>query len=326
MTAVVEETKTTPAIPKAARVRPGAPWHLRAWAFVVDVLPGVAVVATMALVFMTVPVRGVWWWVCAVVAGLVILLVLVNRLLLPTVVGWSLGRANVNIAVFRRDGTAVGPWRLLVRELAHLLDTTSLFLGWLWPLWDRRRRTFADLLLRTEVRVVEKGALPQRVRRLNIVMVLAATSLCLIGAATSYVVVYRHERAIKQASDQIRAQGPKMVVEMLSYDPKTMRDDFARAQSLTTDRYRQQLINQQEAVQKHPVLNQYFVTNDAVLGSATPDRASMLLFLRGERGLASEQRYITATVRVSFAKTANGRWRVDDLTVVTKPKPAAGGK
>jgi Mce-associated membrane protein len=326
VTAVVEETKTTPAISKPARVRPGAPWHLRAWAFVIDLVPGVAVVATMALVFMTVPVRGVWWWICGVIAGLVILSMMVNRLLLPTVIGWSLGRANVNIAVVRRDGTAVGPWRLLMRDLAHLLDTTSVFLGWLWPLWDQRRRTFADLLLRTEVRVVEERALPQRVWRLNIVMVLAATSLCLIGAATSCVVVYWHERAIKQASDQITAQGPRIVAEMLSYDPKTMRDDFARAQSLTTDKYRQQLIKQQEAVQKHPVLNQYFVANDAVLGSATRDRASMLLFLRGERGLASEQRYITATVRVSFAKAANGHWRVDDLTVVTKPKPAAGGK
>jgi Mce-associated membrane protein len=326
VTAVVEETKTTPAIPKPARVRPGAPWHLRAWALLVDLVPGAAVVATLALVCLTVPARGVWWWFCGVLAGLVILWMLVNRLLLPTVTGWSLGRANADIAVVRRDGTTVGPWRLLVRELAHLLDTASLFVGWLWPLWDQRRRTFADLLLGTEVRVAEQPAPPERVRRLNIVMVLAATSLCLIGAVTSLVVVYWPQHSIKQASDEITAQGPKMVVDMLSYDPKTMRDDFARAQSLTTDKYRQQLIKQQEAVQKHPVLNQYFVTNAAVLGSVTPDRASMLLFLRGERGLAAEQRYITATVRVSFAKAANGHWRVDDLTVVTKPKPAAGGK
>jgi Mce-associated membrane protein len=327
VTAVVEERKTTPPdIPNAAPVRPGAPWHLRAWAFVVDLVPGAVVVATMALVVLTVPVRGVWWWSCGVVAGLVILWMLVNRLLLPAAIGWSLGRANVNIAVVRRDGTAVGPWRLLVRELAHCLDTASLFVGWLWPLWDRRRRTFADLLVGTEVRVVEQPAPPERVRRLNTVLVLAATSLCLIGAATSFAAVYWHQRAVQQASKQIRAQGPKMVVDMLSYDPKTMRDDFARAQSLTTDKYRPQLIKQQETVQKHPVLNQYFVTNDAVLGSPTPDHASMLLFLRGERGPAAEQRYITATVRVSFAKATNGHWRIDDLTVVTKPKPAAGGK
>ena len=32
----------------------------------------------------------------------------------------------------------------------------AVFVGWVWPLWDRRRRTFADLLARTEVQVVEE--------------------------------------------------------------------------------------------------------------------------------------------------------------------------
>lgn len=325
MTVVVDETETVPAIPNAAETRGAAPWRWRAVALVVDLGPGLAVVTAMALTCLTVPALGVWWWMCGVIAGLIILLMLVNRLLLPAVIGWSLGRANVGIAVVRRDGTAVGPWRLLVRELAHLVDTASLFMGWLWPLWDRRRRTFADLLARTEVRAVEQSAPPGRVRRLTAVTVLTATSLCLIGAATSYTVVYWHERAVKHAYDQLMAQGPKMVVEMLSYDPKTMRDDFARAQSLTTDRYRGQLIKQQEAVQKHPVLNQYFVTNGAVLRPMAPTQASMMLFMRGQRGPAAEQRLITATVRVSFIKGGNNQWRVDDLTVLMKPAPAAGG-
>ena len=314
-----------PAIPTTGQAASVAPWHLRAWALVIDLVPGVAVVATLALVFMTVPARGVWWWLCGVVAGLVILAMLVNRLLLPAMIGWSLGRANVCIRVLRRDGTPVGPWRLLARDLAHLLDTASLLLGWLWPLWDSRRRTFADLLSRTEVRVAEQGVPPQRLRRANAIVVLAAMSLSLIGAATSYAVAYRHQRAVDHTGVQLRAQGPKMVEQMLSYDPKTMRTDFARAQSLTTDKYRQQLIKEQEAVQKHPVLNQYWVTNSSI-ESATPDRAAMLLFLRGTRGLPSEQRLITATVRVVFTKGAGGRWQVDDLTVLTKPRPAAGGK
>ena len=95
-----------------------------------------------------------WWWLCVSVGGLAILLMLVNRLLLPTITGWSLGRALFGIAVVRRDGEATGPWGLLLRDLAHLLDTASV-VGWLWPLWDSRRRTFADMLLRTEVRRVE---------------------------------------------------------------------------------------------------------------------------------------------------------------------------
>ena len=47
----------------------------------------------------------------------------------------------------------------------------------------------------------------------------------------------------------------------------------------------------------------------------------MLLFMQGRRGMAPEERYITATVRVRFVKNGDGHWRVDDLTVLTKPKP-----
>jgi Mce-associated membrane protein len=52
----------------------------------------------------------------------------------------------------------------------------------------------------------------------------------------------------------------------------------------------------------------------------------MLLFMQGRRGEGPEQRYITATVRVNFARDADERWRVDDLTVLTKPKPPGNGK
>ncbi|MFT8443416.1 RDD family protein (plasmid) [Bifidobacterium fermentum] len=34
--------------------------------------------------------------------------------------------------------------RMGVREIAHLADFTSLFIGFLWPLWDGRGQTFAD--------------------------------------------------------------------------------------------------------------------------------------------------------------------------------------
>ncbi|HZE17818.1 MAG TPA: RDD family protein, partial [Mycobacterium sp.] len=263
MTAVVEETETTPAEPPPSRtvspVKP-APWHLRAGALVVDVLPGVAVVATMALAGLALPTRSVWWWVCCGVGGVAILCIAADRLLLPTVIGWSLGRGLCGIAVVRRDGAPVGPWWLLLRDLAHLLDTASVLVGWLWPLWDSRRRTYADLLVRTEVRPVEQPPQPRRVRRLTAAMVLTAAALCVGGAAMSYLVVYRHNRAVDHTRAQLTTQGPKMVTEMLTYDPKTLREDFAHAQSLTTDKYRQQLVPQQEAVQKaHPVNNQYWV-------------------------------------------------------------------
>ncbi|OBB90240.1 RDD family protein [Mycobacterium sp. 852002-30065_SCH5024008] len=323
MTVVVEK-------PPAAAVQESprkalAPWHVRAGALAVDVLPGTAVVATMALAGFTVPAGGVWWWLCIAVIGVVVLLVLVNRLLLPTVTGWSVGRALFGIGVVRRNGEPIGPWGLLLRDLAHLLDTVSV-VGWLWPLWDSGRRTFADMLLRTEVRRRESAEPAFDVRRWTTVVVLGAAGLCLAGAVMSYAAVFSRDRATDQTRAQLDTQGPKIVAQMLTYDPKSLHDDFNRALSLATDKYRKQLADQQDMVQKgNPVINEYWVTDHAIQ-SASPDRATMLMFMQGRRGAAPDERYISATVRVTFVKAGGGRWLVDDLTVLTKPKPPGNGK
>jgi Mce-associated membrane protein len=322
VTVVVDQIPATQVIAESSQNRL-APWHVRLGAFAVDLLPGFAVVATMALVSFTVPPRGVWWWISISVAGIAFLLVLVNRLVLPTVTGWSLGRSVCGIAVIGRDGKAPGPWRLLLRDLAHLLDTMSLFVGWLWPLWDSQRRTFADMLLGTEVRCVESDV---RARRWAAVAVLTCACVCVAGAAVSYAVVYSRDRAIDQARQQISIQGPKLVAKMLTYDPKTLHDDFARAQSLATDKYRRELVAQQEVVQNgRPVINEYWPIDWSVQ-SATPDSATMLVFMQGRRGEGAEQRYITATVTVNFVEGSDQHWRVDNLTVLAKPKPLGNGK
>lgn len=324
MTLVVEETHTTAAIEESSHSEP-ASWRDRVSAFAMDVLPGAAVIATTVLVFFTVPPRSGWSWTCISVIAIVAVLMIVNRIVLPTITGWSLGRALCGIEVVRRDGAPVGVWGLLLRDLAHLLDTASV-VGWLWPLWDARRRTFADMLLRTEVRRADLRERPRDVRKWAIAAMLTATTLCLDGAAVSYTVVYLRDRATDQTRMQIATQGPKIVAKMLTYDPSSLHDDFARARSLATDRYRGQLAAQQDVVEKgHPVINEYWVT-DSSIQSATPDRATMLLFMQGRRGSVPDERYITASVRVTFAKGKDDQWRVDDLNVLTKPKAPGNGK
>ncbi|OBK56441.1 hypothetical protein A5656_19300 [Mycobacterium gordonae] len=323
MTVVAEDTRTaTQDLPEKAL----APWHVRVAAFSVDVLAGLAVATTMALVSLAVPPHRVWWWVCMVVCALVILAVLVNRLLLPTVTGWSLGRAQFGIAVARRDGREISPWWLLLRDLAHLIDTAALLVGWFWPLWDSQRRTFADMLLRTEVLRVVPHERAEKVRKWTAVALAVAALLCLGGAGVGYGVVYARAQATDRTRAEISTQGPKIVAQMLTYDPKNLKDDFARALNLTTDRYRKNLAAQQEVVEKgHPVINEYWGSTNSVL-EATPNSATMLLFLQGRRGENQDVRYITASVRVKFIRSGDGRWLVDDLTVLAKPKPAGEGK
>jgi Mce-associated membrane protein len=321
VTVLVEETDAAPAVQEPAP-NELAGWLIRAAAFAVDVLPGVAVVATTALVWLAAPPQSLWWWVSISVLVGAALVTMVNRAVLPAILGWSLGRALLGLEVVRPGGAAVGVGRLMSRELAHLLDTLSVCVGWLWPLWDSRKRTFADLLLRTEVHCVAADQRPPDIRRRAAIAVGVAVLLCVGSAAVSVFAIYLPDRAADQTRTAVNAQGPKIVTEMLTYDPKSLKQDFERARSLTTDKYRPELVKQQESVQKgHPAINEYWVTDSTVL-SAARDSATMLLFLQGHRGGDGGDRFITATVRVSLVKGKDGRWLVDNLDVVTKPKPA----
>ncbi|MBA2465113.1 MAG: RDD family protein [Nocardioidaceae bacterium] len=72
--------------------------------------------------------------------------------------GWSIGKQVVGIRLIsEQTGQPLGAGMTFVRLLAHFLDSLACYLGWLWPLWDQKRQTFADKLLRSVV-VVQKKA------------------------------------------------------------------------------------------------------------------------------------------------------------------------
>ena len=68
MTAVLDATPDAPA-DDTTTGGPLASWPARAGAFAVDVLLGVAVIATMALLTLTAPQRGWLWWVFTAAGG-----------------------------------------------------------------------------------------------------------------------------------------------------------------------------------------------------------------------------------------------------------------
>ncbi|SIS10915.1 RDD family protein [Williamsia sterculiae] len=64
--------------------------------------------------------------------------------------GSSLGKQWCDIQIVDTDtGQPIGAIGCLYRTLVHFVDNIALGLGWLWPLWGRRRRTFADMIART---------------------------------------------------------------------------------------------------------------------------------------------------------------------------------
>lgn len=299
-----------------------AGWLPRAGALALDYLFGIALIATMAVLQAASPLYGVLWWVYVTLAVVMLAAMLVNRLVLPVKSGWTLGRAVFGLQVVR-NGEPVDAVRLALRELAHLVDTVALGIGWLWPLWDTRKRTFADLLAGTEVQRAQ-GSSPPRfpARKAAACAVVAVAAVCAAGVGVNYLLVYRHESAVETARAQIDEQGPQLVEQILGYGLETRGADFAHAQTLVTDEYRPRLVEDQlTAAAMPPVNNEYWTVNSAVL-NASPDAASMLLMMQGRRATTNEDaQFITATVRASFEKDADGAWKVSNLEVLTKPRP-----
>ena len=56
----------------------------------------------------------------------------------------------------------------------------------------------------------------------------------------------------------------------------------------------------------------------AAVQSATPDRVTQLALLQGQRGVEGHERFLSATLQVTFAKVGRS-WLVDDVTVVAAP-------
>lgn len=72
--------------------------------------------------------------------------------------GQSIGKKVVGISVRREaDGNVLGFGMAFVRKLAHFLDGVACYIGYLWPLWDAKKQTFADKVCSTVVIVVPKG-------------------------------------------------------------------------------------------------------------------------------------------------------------------------
>ncbi|MFL6021783.1 MAG: RDD family protein [Marmoricola sp.] len=66
--------------------------------------------------------------------------------------GASLGKQMMGIIVIsENDGRPIGAMLTFVRSLVHIVDSLPCYVGYLWPLWDPKRQTFADKIMKTAV-------------------------------------------------------------------------------------------------------------------------------------------------------------------------------
>ena len=75
-----------------------------------------------------------------------------NRAILQGRTGQSWGKQVLNLRLVRMaDGQPMGGGMSFVRDLAHIIDALPCYIGYLFPLWDARRQTFADKIMSTVV-------------------------------------------------------------------------------------------------------------------------------------------------------------------------------
>jgi len=139
-------------LPSSVRALSPAPILMRLLAFFCDLLlllsaVAVAIVGLIALRGPLLLVELAQWG--ALAAGLV---VLVNHIILCSVRGRSVGMALAGIRLMRADGRRISWGRSLLRHtLGYGLAALPLGLGFLWMLWDEKKRGWHDRLSGTWV-------------------------------------------------------------------------------------------------------------------------------------------------------------------------------
>ena len=70
--------------------------------------------------------------------------------------GKSFGKQYVGLKVIgETTGTVIGGGQGIVRYIAHIIDAIPCYVGFLFPLFDAKKQTFADKIIKTVV-VVDK--------------------------------------------------------------------------------------------------------------------------------------------------------------------------
>jgi uncharacterized RDD family membrane protein YckC len=75
-----------------------------------------------------------------------------NRWFLAGTTGQSWGRKALGTRlVAEATGQPIGVGKAFARDIAHLFDTLICYIGWLFPIWDAKRQTISDKIVKTVV-------------------------------------------------------------------------------------------------------------------------------------------------------------------------------
>jgi uncharacterized RDD family membrane protein YckC len=119
-----------------------ASWIQRVGAYLVDIAPIWildAIFFRVTALFWVISLAGLCWTIY-------------NRWYQAGTTGQSLGKKVLNLRlVSEQTGEPIGPLMAFVRDICHIVDAIICYIGFLFPLWDSKRQTLADKIVKTVV-------------------------------------------------------------------------------------------------------------------------------------------------------------------------------
>lgn len=120
-------------------------WPKRAIGYLVDISPNIA----LGIIGNIAGVKNPLYYVCSLLS---LVIWAINRWVLGGPTGQSWGRKAVGTKLVREDnGQPLGIGMTFVRDVCHIVDAVICYVGFLWPLWDGKRQTLADKIIKTVV-------------------------------------------------------------------------------------------------------------------------------------------------------------------------------
>ena len=124
------------------------PWGKRVAATLIDGLPAGAIMGFGALAAAGGSDMGLVIYLMCILAAAGFFTW--NQCYRQGVTGSSIGKSAMKVKVVaEQTGQPIGFGKEFVRQLAHFADAATCYVGYLFPLWDPKRQTFADKIMST---------------------------------------------------------------------------------------------------------------------------------------------------------------------------------
>jgi len=121
-----------------------ANWITRVGGYLLDVIP-VAIIFGIGRATGSVGIDLIFIIIGIAVTGY-------NRWYMAGKTGQSWGKKALHISLISEaTGQPIGAGMAFVRDICHIVDSIICYVGWLFPLWDAKRQTLADKIVKTVV-------------------------------------------------------------------------------------------------------------------------------------------------------------------------------